>query len=459
MGNRTFTTLILILLVSPASFAQGESPLERSFRESLRRTTDSTIAVDRSYADTVLAHGDAATAGALALLGSCIDSLVKASEDSLDGPAKLRIRSTELSMRTTIGVLGFPVRLAVQSLRRSFEKELPAMMGRMSVCAGCSTPGAYEAARGVFAEAADSLLGACADSMASLVESWENALDDSVVSFTDSVLYEIEIFKSGYVDPRETESVSRLVASGSIQTHTSYRGRDNGVNESAFGPSLTYHHRSGLYAGGAVGWVSHPGSGPDDVSLSAGYEFDASSSFDGSVAYTRYWYSDSSTRPQAVTNQNLEGMFTLDLDAVSLTGTLAYDFGGGSGGAEFTTSLDASKDILVPGRVLGGSLLLAPTVTATWGDQDERLLQKRLARVKKKVVVVKSAKPTLMFGILDYEFSFPARLHAGKFSFEPAFGYVIPVNVLDSGRTLLNKDPSTSTPYASCSLTVSMTVQ
>jgi hypothetical protein len=54
---------------------------------------------------------------------------------------------------------------------------------------------------------------------------------------------------------------------------------------------------------------------------------------------------------------------------------------------------------------------------------------------------------------------FPARLSPGIFSVEPAFEYIVPADVLDSGRTLLNKDPSTSVPFVSCSLTVMMTVE
>ncbi|HTY58969.1 MAG TPA: hypothetical protein VMF59_09130 [Bacteroidota bacterium] len=456
MSTRILHILVPLLLIDTYCFAQGENPLQASFRRSLRRTSDSTIAAGRAYADTLLGHGDAATQRSLSLFETCVDSLVKASRDSLDSPALLAVRSTELEMRTTLGVMGFPSRLALQGLRRSFEKELPALVERRSACSGCATPGSYEAARASFAAEADSMSGAFADSMATIVESWEDALDDSVVAFSDSVLYEIELLKSDFVEARLAEPVSRLVASAAAQTHASYRGRDNGVPVTAYGPSLTYHHRIGLFAGGSVGWVSRTEPGPDDASLSAGYEFTLSPSFDGSVSYTHYWYSDSSTRPQAVTNQSLEGTFTLDLDAVGFTGTVTYDFGGGSGGAEFTTALDIAKDIMVPGRVLTGTLLLSPALSATWGDQDERLLQKRLFRVKKKAVVVRSAKPSVIFGIMEYEFSFPARLQIGKFAVEPLFEYIIPADVLDTGRTLLNKDPSTSVPFVSCSLIVSM---
>jgi hypothetical protein len=459
MSNRCLHLLFLLHLVVSVAFTQGENPRRTSFREDLRRTADSLIAAQRLYADTLFRRGDAASGEALALLGSCIDSLVKEGGDSLGGSGREKLHFTELGMRTTLGVLGFPARRTVSSLLRSFERELPALTGRRSVCAGCSTTAEFNTARRTFAAEADSLKGVYGDSMETVVGAWEDALDDSVEAFTDSVQHIIEDLKSEYAENRVEEPLSSLVASGDFQTHTSYRGRDNGVIESAFGPSLTYHHRSGVYAGGEIEWVSRTIPGPDDGSLTAGYEFDLSSRFDGSVSYTHYWYSDSSTLPRAVTNQSVEGTFTLDLDAASLIGNISYDFGGGTGGAEFTTSLDVLGNIPVPGRTLGGNLTLSPTLSATWGDQDERLVQRRLERVKKKTVLVRSVKPSVLFGIMAYEFSLPARLHVGLFSVEPVFEYIIPADVLDSGRTLLNKDPSTAIPFVSCSLTVTMTVE
>lgn len=459
MSNRCSHAPFFLLFALSVAFAQGENPRRISFREGLRHTADSLIGADRSYADTLLRRGDAAAQNALALLGSCIDSLVKGGGDFLDGPGRNRLRFTELGMRTTLGVLGFPVRVAVHSLLDSLERELPALMGRRGACDGCSTRADFDAAGRRFESEADSLSGVCVDSMAAVVDAWGGALDDSVVAFTDSVEHVIEDLRSRSEEARDARPRPRLVAGGDFQTHSNYRARDNGVIESAFGPSLTYHNPTGLFAGGAIGWVSRPTPGPDDGSLTAGYEFDLSTEFDGSVSYTHFWYSDSSTSPRAATNQSIEGMFTLNLEAVSLLGTVSYDFGGGTGGAEFTTSLDVSRDIMVPGRTLGGELLLSPTLSATWGDQDERLLERRLQRLKKKTVIVRSVKPSDIFGIMAYEFSFPAELRLGMFSIEPALEYIIPADVLDSGRTVLNKDPSTAAAFGSVSLTVTMTFE
>jgi hypothetical protein len=68
-------------------------------------------------------------------------------------------------------------------------------------------------------------------------------------------------------------------------------------------------------------------------------------------------------------------------------------------------------------------------------------------------------KPAVLFGIMAYGFSLPARFQLGTVSVEPVFEYIIPADVLDSGRTLLNKDPSTSVPFVSWAMTVSLAVE
>jgi len=457
MVSRCAIAFALLTVMTLGASARQADARRDAFGAALRAQSDTLVAAQHAYVDTLIRHGSAATAGALHTLQTCVDSLVRAAGDSLDADARANIRFTELGMRTTIGVMGYPVRGQLQSLLGAFDRQIAVLLGTTLVCPGCSSKEQFDHARDEFAEAADSIARTSGDSMATLVEAWEDALDDSVVAFTDSVLAQIDGMKEEAAEDRESHT-SRLELSGTYQAHASYRGRDNGIAESAFGPSVTYHHRSGIFAGGALGWTSQPTPGPDDGDLTAGYEFDLSSRLDGVLSYTHYWYSDSSTKPQAVTNQSLAGMFTFDADAVTLLADLSYDFGGGSGAAEFTASLDVSHDILVPGRTLGGTLLLSPTVSATWGDQDERLLAKRLARAKKKVVVVKSVKPASIFGIMAYEFSFPARLHVGRFAFEPEFDYVVPANVLGTGKSLLNKDPSSTNPFASATFVVTVTV-
>ena len=456
MRIRYLVLLASSILPLSAASSQSADELRSALRKELRLKADSLVSDERKYADTLFSHGDVYTRTTDSTLRARTDSLLAVAGDSLDAPGRNSARLLALDMGRSLGVVGVPARTTVRLLLTTFEKELRALLASRSACEGCAAPAEFRSEQALFTEQADSLSGYYGDTMATAVEEWEGGLDERVSAFTDSVNEEIQSFVEEYAEYQKEHSF-RLDIEAAYEGHSSYRGRDNGVTESAFGPSATYHHKSGIYAEGAVGWVSHPTSGPDDESLTGGYEFTLSSILNGSVSYTHYWYSDSSTKPQAVTNQSVAGMMMLDIDLLSVTLNISDDFGGG-GGSEITTSLDLSRDLPVSDHAFGGTLKISPTATATWGDQNEKLRQRRIVRAKKKAVVRVSGKPLDIFGIMSYEISLPASLQIGNFSVDPLIGYVLPVNVLN-GKTVLVKDPSTSDPFVTAGLTVSMTVR
>jgi hypothetical protein len=444
-----------LLPLSTACSRSADDP-RIAFRKDLRLKADSLVSDERLYVDTLFSHGSVYTLRADSTLRARTDSLLDLSGDSLDAPGRNSVRTLGLDMERSLGVVGVPARTTVRLLLTTFEKELRALLGTRSACEGCATPAEFQSAQTLFRGQADSLSGYYGDSMATAVEEWESGLDERASAFADSIDGVIQTDKEEYAEYMNDHS-SWLDAEAAYESHSSYRGRDNGVTESAFGPSMTYHHKSGLYAEGSIGWVSHPTSGPDDESLTGGYEFTLSSILNGSVSYTHYWYSEGSTKPQAVTNQGVAGMMMLDIDLLSATLNISDDFGGG-GGSEITTSLDLSRDLPLSDHAFGGTLKITPTVSATWGDQNEKLRQRRILRARKKAVVRASGKPLDVFGIMSYELSLPASLQVGKFNVEPVIGYVLPVNVLN-GKTVLVKDPSTSDPFVTAGVTVSMTVR
>jgi hypothetical protein len=448
--------LASVLLSVSAACSQSADDLRIAYRKDIRQTADSLVRDERLYVDTLFSHGDLYTRAADSTLRSRTDSLMAVAGDSLDASQREFIQILALDMRRSLRVLGVPARTTVRFLLTSFETDIRTLLAARSTCEGCATPADFRSGQDLFRVAADSLSGFYGDSMATAVEEWESGLDEQVSAFTDSISGGIQSLVEEVAAYLKDHS-SRVDFQGAYDTHSNYRGRDNGVTESTFGPTVAYHHKSGLYAEGGVGWVSHPTSGPDDESLTGGYEFTLSAVLNGSVSYTHYWYSDSSAKPQAVTNQSVAGMLALDLDLLSLTLNLSDDFGGG-GGSEITTSLDLSRDLPVSDHAFGGILKLTPTATATWGDQNEKLRQRRIVRARKKAVVRVSGKPLDIFGIMSYELSLPAELQLGEFSVEPAIGYVLPVNVLN-GKTVLVKDPSTSVPFVTAGVTVTMTVR
>jgi hypothetical protein len=147
-------------------------------------------------------------------------------------------------------------------------------------------------------------------------------------------------------------------------------------------------------------------------------------------------------------------MLALTTNVMNATGTLLDDFTAG-GGSEMTIDLALSKDIVISDSAFGGTLKVSPTATATWGQQTERLLQKRITQTKKKEIIRTSGTPYDVFGIMDYELSLPLDFEVGNFTFGPGIAWIIPVDVLNQ-KSVLVKDPSSTSPFLAASLTVAM---
>ncbi len=383
-----------------------------------------------------------------------IDSLLSACGDSLDTPRKNAVLLYGLEKEHSMSAIGAPARKSLSSLFQQFERTLRRLEKQVGSCDTCETRSDLENRIALYGGQGDSLSGFYGDSMATIVEGWESSIDDTNAAFAESVNDSIQALKGEYADYLK-EHASRLDIEAGYESHSSYRGRDNGVSEGSIGPTVTYHHKSGLFVGGALGWVSQSLASPDVSSVSAGYEFAASSMIAGSVTYTHFWYSASSLLPQAVTDQEVSGILTLSTDFLSAAGSLLDDFTA-RGGSEISIGLDLSRSIPVSEHVFGGSLSLEPTATAMWGEQSERLLQKRIQRAKKKEIVRVSGSPYDVFSIMAYELALPVDLEIGNLAIVPYIEWTLPVDVLNQ-KTVLVKDPSSSNAFLSAGLTVSMT--
>ena len=121
--RRTLVLTLLAVTAYTAAARQADTRRE-AFGAALRARADTLVAAQHAYVDSLSAHGAIATTGALGTLQATIDSLVRASWDSLDGESRTTIRFTELGMRTTIGVMGYPVRGAIHDLLGAFDRQL-----------------------------------------------------------------------------------------------------------------------------------------------------------------------------------------------------------------------------------------------------------------------------------------------------------------------------------------------
>ncbi len=443
----------LVMIACPAN-AQNLDTLDRAFRARVQLLTDSLVGDQRKYVETLLAHGDEYFHTSAWALRRHLDSLLVASHDSLDitraNAMRLFNRDQEQSMR----LVGLPARTKVDALFAQFEQSLRAFSTTGATCTTCRSPADYDTASSAFEARADSLAGFFGDSMATIVEGWESAIDDTSTGLAEALDDSLQSLKDDYTSYLK-DHATRFEIDAAYESHAAYRGRDNGVSEGSFGPTATYHHSSGLYLAGSLGWITQTLSAPDVSSLSAGYEFTASPLLQGSVSYTHFWYSSSSPLPQAVTDQEVSGTLALAPEPWSIDGTLLDDFNA-NGGSEITIDLGVALNVVVSESAFGGTLELSPTAGATWGQQSERLLQKRIVRAKKKEVVRVSGSPYDVFSIMSYSLSLPIELQVGNVAIVPDLEWTLPVDVLNQ-KTVLVKDPSSSSAFLSGGITVSMT--
>lgn len=455
MRSPVVVLLASVLLVWYPASSQNRDTLEAAFQNALRRAADSLLAEQKAYVGTLFSSGDSYFLGAAWALRSRLDSTLAANRDSLDVTRANNIRLLNREQERTMSVLGQPERARIRVLFAAFESNLRSLLAASDHCPTCKDAEDFGDAESAFRESADSISGIFGDSMATIVDSWETVIDDTSSAFSGNLDDTLQTLKEDYADYVKNHA-TRLEFDAGYESQATYRGRDNGVSEASFGPTVTYHHKSGLFLAGSLGWVSQSTSAPDVSGLTAGYEFTASTLWEGSVSYTRYWYSASSPLPQAVTDQEVSGTLGMTLDPLGIEGTLLDDFTAG-GGSEITIGLEVSTDFVLSEHAFGGVLTLDPAATATWGQQSERLLQKRIARAKKREIVRVSGTPYDVFGIMAYGLSLPIDLEIGDLAIVPVLEWTLPVDVLNQ-KTVLVKDPSSSSSYFSGGLSLSMTL-
>ncbi len=442
-------------LLGPApAFAQNPDTLDKAFRNTLRLATDSLLRDQKKYVETLVTHGHEYFLSCSWALRKRLDSTLSVAHDSLDVSRRNNARLFNRRQEQSMNLIGTPSRVMITGLLAQFEKDLQTFHAGSATCPTCKTAADYDSAEEAYRAAADSISGFYGDSMATIVEAWESSIDDAATENAEALDDTLQVLKEDYASYTK-DHATRFEVDAGYESHTSYRGRDNGISAGSIGPTATYHHSSGLYLAGSLGWVTTSLSTPDVTSLGAGYEFSASTVFSGSIAYTHFWYSASSPRPQAVTNQEVSGALGLQTDPVNVEGTLLDDFTAG-GGSEISIDLGVSAGIVVSDNVFGGTLEVSPTAEATWGQQSERLLQKRILRSKKKEIVRVSGSPYDVFSIMSYGLALPVELAVGNWSIAPVVEWTLPVDVLNQ-RTVLVKDPSSSSAFISAGLTVSVT--
>lgn len=387
----------------------------------------------------------------IARFNSGRDSLLRATRDSLD---RFRRDSLRIYFETASPQL--------QRLHESGMQMLEAWYKAHTIELSANRDAVLERVRAADANGRRT----AAVGFAALADSLSDAFRDSAERIGDEMISDLSEAVSGSIDDghdyardllderaeeiadsvsTEEERASHFVVGLSYTNRATYRGRDGGVDERAYSPSIAYYHRSGLNFAVSASYLPASAQPWDQSALTVGYDFDAGDLVSGGLSYSHFWFRDSSLLSRSVLDQSVSASLLFSLSRAMLGVSAGLDFGNKSEynfGSFVMAPLRLSRD----GAKL--ELILEPGASIAWGQQNSDVLARRKLKLKIKQLARARQAVSSVFGVMSYDLSIPVSIRIGPCSARPALNYTIPTNVLDG---------STSEPYGGFSLDLSVT--
>lgn len=228
-----------------------------------------------------------------------------------------------------------------------------------------------------------------------------------------------------------------FTASINYQTRLHYLGRTDSLQTSGFIPIIEYQLKAGVYANASFIFLQNKGpvTGYTGTVLEAGYRFPETKHFAGSVSVNRLLYKDNSALVQSAIKWQSGAKFTWKNAIVNITG-----------GA--SARLSDEPDIVATGvadhlfiikiphkQSFPLALAINPTVTVNAGTHkfSETYSSRKTflgIPVGQSETVNREASA---FELLDYEFSMPVVIVAGKFFTAVTPAYVLPQHLVTAG--------------------------
>lgn len=227
---------------------------------------------------------------------------------------------------------------------------------------------------------------------------------------------------------------SQLVLRLDHATRALFAGRDYGVRQSITTPSLTYNHRSGVYAGVSGSFYSQEVPAYTLTDFSLGYGNFLGDKLLYNVSYDHYAYNQSGP---AVLGNTAGLLLSYDVGPVSLGSSYALLFGGGHTGHRLVPSLSGYHAWKHLGFI--DKLFVLPSLSATIGTQNTsyQVFPAKAAEVSKTKKPKKGAAPASQpvteevtnFGLMSWNLALPVKVRVGHVTFGAAYNYVLPIKL------------------------------
>lgn len=254
-------------------------------------------------------------------------------------------------------------------------------------------------------------------------------------------------------DNADANKSSMFTIGTNYGTNTAFYGRTTGYKRPYFSTDLTYSAKSGFWLSTSVFEVQNTAYFVDGTDVSTGWSFDISKKWDGSVSYSRYFFSSDSPMLQSVTS-NLAAAH-IGLDWYYLYSTLAVNtiFGGANDYfLKFSNSRyfewgdifsKKGKDFIsIDPRIsiIAGTQNFANSYITSQSNDGYRPTATSYIPVSGRPggspggggTQTAENEEASKFNMLNYELRVPVTYTYGNLSFETVWSYVKPVNLLEN---------------------------
>jgi len=247
----------------------------------------------------------------------------------------------------------------------------------------------------------------------------------------------------------KTDSVpvkkSNFVVGLNYLSNNVYLGRIDSANIMYLGPSIAYHHKSGLHIGASMSYQLDAGLNKvDAITLDGGYEFKFNENFNGELSVEKYFNNANSIALNSVTELGIGSSFSYDFSIVTLNA---------GAGLAFNDKTDINTAIGLNHSFELNKLTIEPSMMFNAGTRNDYNSYLKAGKSHKNGnngkgktnTTTYSIEQASSFKILDYEISVPVSYSFHNFKFDLVPTYSIPVNpatILSSKNTIEKEEIS-----------------
>lgn len=324
------------------------------------------------------------------------------------------------------------------------------------LCDSCTAKNEYDDVLNEYSEKLDSLYFDFSDQQTQLLDnSFDSLADfydmarDSVSNFCSTLIWHQQDEIERILDRLDYAAMhcTRFVASGSINTHNSFRGRDNGLILSSIIPEVAFYHQCGLSVSFSGVLINEKGKEVfDSKEADIAYDLFPSKLLSIELAYSHFWFISNSEIAKSIINNNAALDIDFSFNTIDLD--IFPNLGWGNK-TEITLYTALSFNLDIRNCIGADKLSFVPTINFICGDQYINFIAQSQKEGNSNTTT-NVAKSKKIFSALSYEPAFALFYRIGKFVISSKATYINPVNVIDS---------STKDSYFNFNLSLNYTIR